>query len=342
LRPGCRRVSGHGFRRTATGASSLAGNTSRHGGGMDTAVWLCATCGVEYEPAPRPPEHCPICEDERQYVPATGQRWTTIGELRRAGHTIDVSPVADDLWGLTAVPQVGIGQQAMLIKTPAGNVMFEVPGYIDEVAVETVRALGGINAIVASHPHMYGVQSAWSQAFNDAPIWVAGADAQWLGYRPAAVRVWSEPFDVVPGVRLDQVGGHFPGSTIALWADGADASECCSPAMPFSPSPTATPHFCAATRTKSRYRPRRSDEWPITSPATRLRFYTIISAPRSIETPAVSCSFRHDAISNGLAELTIISRRPPLIASAAAEPLAWINRVRRMPEVTGVWRVRPG
>lgn len=191
---------------------------------MDTAVWLCATCGVEYEPAPRPPEHCPICEDERQYVPATGQRWTTIGELRRAGHTIDVSPVADDLWGLTAVPQVGIGQQAMLIKTPAGNVMFEVPGYIDEVAVETVRALGGINAIVASHPHMYGVQSAWSQAFNDAPIWVAGADAQWLGYRPAAVRVWSEPFDVAPGVRLDQVGGHFPGSTIALWADGADGA----------------------------------------------------------------------------------------------------------------------
>lgn len=184
-------------------------------------VWLCATCGVEYEPAPRPPEHCPICDDERQYVPATGQRWTTIGELRQAGHTIDVTPVADDLWGLTAVPQVGIGQQSMLIKTPAGNVMFDVPGYIDQAAVETVRALGGINAIVASHPHMYGVQSAWSQAFDDAAIWVAGADAQWLGYRPAAVREWSEPFDVVPGVRLDQVGGHFAGSTIAAWRDGA-------------------------------------------------------------------------------------------------------------------------
>ena len=35
----------------------------------------CRTCAVEYaEPLP---DVCPICADERQYVPATGQAWTT-------------------------------------------------------------------------------------------------------------------------------------------------------------------------------------------------------------------------------------------------------------------------
>ena len=34
---------------------------------------LCVTCGTQY-PAPR--TGCPICEDERQYIPVSGQQWT--------------------------------------------------------------------------------------------------------------------------------------------------------------------------------------------------------------------------------------------------------------------------
>src|SRR5699024_10846153 len=40
----------------------------------------------------------------------------------------------------------------------------------------------------------------------------------------AAVRECSEPIDVAPGVRPDQAGDHFPGSTIANWADGANGA----------------------------------------------------------------------------------------------------------------------
>jgi hypothetical protein len=35
------------------------------------------------------------------------------------------------------------------------------------------------------------------------------------------IRTWSGSLDVVPGVRLLQLGGHFPGSAVAHWAAGA-------------------------------------------------------------------------------------------------------------------------
>lgn len=185
-----------------------------------THTWLCATCGVEYRPAAQPPPQCPICVDERQYVPTTGQAWTTLDRLREQGRRVEVRTVADGLHGLYAA-EVGIGQQGMLVSTPGGNLLFDVPGLIDDESVDAVTRLGGIAAIVAGHPHMYGVQSAWSAAFGDAPIWVARVDEHWLGHRPRAVRTWHEPFEVLPGVWLDQIGGHFPGSTIAHWPAGA-------------------------------------------------------------------------------------------------------------------------
>ena len=40
-------------------------------------LYLCETCGTQYAETSTPPEHCPVCEDDRQYVGWNGQRWTT-------------------------------------------------------------------------------------------------------------------------------------------------------------------------------------------------------------------------------------------------------------------------
>src|SRR4029450_6085208 len=79
---------------------------------------------------------------------------------------------------------------------------------------------GGLRAVSASHPHFYGAIVAWSHAF-DAEILLADADAAWLGRPDAAVRTWSGSLEVVPGVTLVQCGGHFPGSAVVHWAEGA-------------------------------------------------------------------------------------------------------------------------
>ena len=44
---------------------------------------ICATCAVERdEPTP---EVCPICTDERQYVPEDGQKWLSLDGLAQEG-----------------------------------------------------------------------------------------------------------------------------------------------------------------------------------------------------------------------------------------------------------------
>ncbi|GAA4400191.1 MBL fold metallo-hydrolase [Tsukamurella soli] len=179
-----------------------------------TEPWICTGCAVEYPGDAAPPIVCPICADERQYIPAGGQRWVTASELHAAGHHIEVTELGPGIWGLTA-RGVGIGQTGILIESASGNLLFDVPGFVDEAAVDAVRALGGIAAITSSHPHMFGAQSAWSAAFDGAPVWVSAADAGWLGIRPPALRLWSEPFEVLPGITLDVIGGHFPGSAVA-------------------------------------------------------------------------------------------------------------------------------
>src|SRR5438067_1695956 len=48
--------------------------------------FICVTCAVQQASTDAPPERCPICEDERQYVRQGGQAWTTLDELARKGH----------------------------------------------------------------------------------------------------------------------------------------------------------------------------------------------------------------------------------------------------------------
>src|ERR1700704_5610958 len=48
-------------------------------------AFICTACGTQYPPSDATPQHCPICEEERQYIPPRGQTWTTLGALA-AGH----------------------------------------------------------------------------------------------------------------------------------------------------------------------------------------------------------------------------------------------------------------
>ena len=68
---------------------------------------------------------------------------------------------------------------------------------------------------------MFGVQVAWSRRFGDAPVYVAAADAEWVQRHDPVITTWDEPTEVLPGVTLHRIGGHFPGSAVAH-VTGAD------------------------------------------------------------------------------------------------------------------------
>jgi hypothetical protein len=188
---------------------------------MDTAetVWICATCAVETS---RPEGVCPICADDRQWVPREGQIWTTLAELAESGRGIKLARPEPGLLGLSAEPQVGIGQQAHLVSTPAGNLLWDVPGYVDDDAVARVRERGDVLAITASHPHMFGVQVAWSKALGGVPVLVCEPLMEWVQRPDPAIVTWRGQYELAPELTLHEVGGHFIGSSIAHWATGAE------------------------------------------------------------------------------------------------------------------------
>jgi len=181
--------------------------------------WVCATCGNHFPEAR--PETCPVCADERQWLPPDGQRWTTLADLAAAGHKSDVREVEPGLTGIGAAPPVAIGQRSLLVATPAGNVLWDPSGFIDDAAVAAVRAAGGLGFVTASHPHFYGAIASWAREFG-AEILVPADDASWLRAGPdLRARLWSGTLPVLPGVTLIQCGGHFPGSAVLHWASGA-------------------------------------------------------------------------------------------------------------------------
>lgn len=185
-------------------------------------AWICRTCGNQTAPSAEPPPRCRVCDDERQYVGPEGQRWTTLAQLAAEGHRSDVREVEPGLLGVGVRPPFAIGQRALVVSTPAGQVLWDVPGHLDEDAVRAVRERGELIAVTASHPHFYGVAVEWSHAFDGAPILIPEADAEWLMRPDRAVRRWSGSHRIAPGVTLVQCGGHFPGSAVLHWADGAD------------------------------------------------------------------------------------------------------------------------
>jgi glyoxylase-like metal-dependent hydrolase (beta-lactamase superfamily II) len=188
---------------------------------MATA-YICATCAVQQAPSDAPPSRCPICEDERQYVRQGGQRWTTLEELTRQRHRIELREQEPDLIGVGVEPRFGIGQRALLVRTRSGNFLWDCVGYIDDGAIENIAAWGGIAGIAMSHPHFYGAVVEWSRAFRDAPIYIPTADREWVQRPDDAIVFWEDRREVLPGLTLVQCGGHFDGSAVLHWAAGAD------------------------------------------------------------------------------------------------------------------------
>ena len=182
------------------------------------SVWVCETCGVEHAEAVGV---CAICADERQWVPAEGQKWATLEELAEPGRRVRITGLEPDLFGITVEPKVGIGQQTHLVRTRAGNLLWDPVAYLDDDSVSRVRELGDVTAIAASHPHMFGVQVEWSQALGGVPVLVSEADSNWVQRPDPAIKTWSGRYEVAPGLTLHQVGGHFPGSCVVHWTAGA-------------------------------------------------------------------------------------------------------------------------
>ncbi len=183
-------------------------------------AFICNTCGTQYAPSEQRPSACAICSEERQYVGAEGQTWTTLEALARR-HCNAYRHYEPGLIGVGTMPHYAIGQRALLVRTPQGNVLWDCIALLDQATIDIVKGLGGLIGIAISHPHYYTTMVEWSRAFN-VPVHLHAADQQWIMRPDPCITLWDgDSKELAPGMTLIRCGGHFAGGTVLHWAQGA-------------------------------------------------------------------------------------------------------------------------
>ncbi|SRR5690606_1155999 len=182
---------------------------------------MCVTCGALYPASSEPPDECRICAEPRQYIGLGGQRWTTLEDLRRT-HWNTLRREEPGLISIGIEPKFAIGQRALLVRTPEGNVLWDCIPLLDEALAEAIEALGGLRAVAISHPHYYTAMSEWSRRFS-CPVLLHAADRQWVTRPFDRIEFWEGSARTLPGgLTLIHCGGHFEGGTVLHWPDGAE------------------------------------------------------------------------------------------------------------------------
>src|SRR5437016_8964591 len=181
---------------------------------------ICVQCGMQFDETAQPPPQCPICQDERQFVRHKGQQWTTLEKLK-SDHRNRFEEEAPHLLGIGTEPEFAIGQRALLLQSPHGNLLWDCISLLDDKTITEVKARGGIRAIAISHPHFYSSMVEWAEHF-DAQIFLHAADREWVMRKSQRIQFWEgTTLSLWDGLTLINCGGHFEGGTVLHWPAGA-------------------------------------------------------------------------------------------------------------------------
>ena len=183
--------------------------------------FICVQCGTQFDATAEPPPRCLICEDERQFVHYGGQDWTMLERLATDHHN-RLEHEAPQLLGIGTEPEFAIGQRALLLQSPAGNLLWDCISLLDKRTIAELKARGGIRAIAISHPHFYSSMVEWAEHF-DAQIFLHVADREWVMRKSPRIQFWQgTTFPLWDGLMLINCGGHFEGGTVLHWPAGAN------------------------------------------------------------------------------------------------------------------------
>ena len=163
----------------------------------------------------------PICEDPRQAVPPTGQKWTSLAELGESRKNILIEDVEDSrLTHIGTDPPFAINQHrgleplferssadracvAFLIESASGSYIWDCCAFLSPALIDHLSKLKTpLKAIAISHPHVsdcvlcshatdrfdaqfFSTSLTWSRALN-VPLYLCEADKEWF-YRSGDV-----------------------------------------------------------------------------------------------------------------------------------------------------------
>ncbi|MBY0480357.1 MAG: MBL fold metallo-hydrolase [Chitinophagaceae bacterium] len=173
---------------------------------------ICGTCGTHYLPHASS-DVCEICNDDRQYIPDGGQIWITPDQLQR-NNSVRLHKLHERVYELQIKPTFAIGQRALLILSDQGNILWDCIPLLNEPTISFIKTHGGLKAIAFSHPHYYSNMNDWAEVF-DCKIYIHQNDEQWIFNMNNHINLWTgQEKKLWDGIRLINIGGHFPGSSI--------------------------------------------------------------------------------------------------------------------------------
>ncbi|MDW9378695.1 hypothetical protein [Chryseobacterium sp. JV558] len=175
---------------------------------------ICTACGTQF-PISYTDHLCAICMEERQYVPAAGQEWTSHDILLKT-HATEIKQLNDKLYEICITPKFAIGQRAFLLISEHGNILWDCIPLLDENVIDFIRSKGGLKAIAFSHPHYYSNMNDWADLFR-CPVYIHKNDEPYISEKGNNILLWEEnELPLWDGMCLINIGGHFAGSTILL------------------------------------------------------------------------------------------------------------------------------
>ncbi|KDQ49934.1 hypothetical protein JAAARDRAFT_142645 [Jaapia argillacea MUCL 33604] len=197
---------------------------------------ICKTCAVQYAQTSLRSyklgdelegDGCPICLDPRQYVPATGQSWTSWATLE-LDHTTKLVPEPDDerIIRIVTEPPIGIGQTPFVICTSSGILIWDCGSYLSQDTVDSILALTSpskpLLGIAISHPHFFGASVMWAKNLG-CKVFMCELDREWFMRKEDSeavdvVEFWKgERKNFGEALTVIRCGGHFPGSCVLHW-----------------------------------------------------------------------------------------------------------------------------
>ena len=183
--------------------------------------FICVQCGTQFAKSAQSPPRCLICEDERQFVRHDGQAWTTLKRLATDHHN-RLEEEESRLLGIGTEPEFAIGQRALLLQSPAGNLLWDCITLLDDKTITKINARGGIRAIAISHPHYYTTMVEWAERF-DVRIFLHAADREWVMRKSPRIQFWEgATLPLWDDLTLINCGGHFEGGTVLHWPAGSN------------------------------------------------------------------------------------------------------------------------
>ncbi|KAH1290382.1 hypothetical protein KXX30_006098 [Aspergillus fumigatus] len=162
------------------------------------------------------------------------QSWATLRSLQASPvkyrNVFTTDPENPNLISIQTAPKFAIGQRAFLCLDGSGfgNILWDCITYLDDETIRHINSLGGIRAIVISHPHYFSTSIQWADAFN-CDLYISAEDEEWVANRGDGhgLKLWKGKRLFLPSQALDsaqssdfvaiKTGGHFPGSSVLWW-----------------------------------------------------------------------------------------------------------------------------